>query len=730
MIGAPDVDNMIKFVVDLIGPKKLGLPVPQAPPPVPMPSKSNRMFDPTTFLPYGLNAQSAPLADKPVMPVMPQASEVAVDAGVSTPQPVKLTPVQELEQELANLRADQARRRGEYDTGMQELAALQSQDPVALPDAPEFKPVVPLRTQDSGGALLGAGIAALLGMKPQDLQTGVSGFLGMKSAVNTREGEALNFNLDRKYKNDMKVAETEMRRREGMERGMVTRLNAQGRGIDGLTDDILKTQGLILGNEQKSDARKARAWDTFAPKAMNPNASKADRAGVFATMEKLGLFDDMTPEEKETYFNEVNQDGSQYALKVKQYNLKVDDSKVKNSYTQWRMMDGDRKFVQRKEEFAKRVEMFNTGWAQRWAQLDARLGQAWSIFEAGQAGANSRAQYGVLTKEYSSATKAVENGESELISLKSELAGMEKYLKEEEAADASKTPTQRKISQMERAKAKGEATKLKGQIEALEIAVGEAKTKLAGMVPPAVETVGSGVAGGGSYSGNELGLSSPLGASLTMTSGFGTRTHPVTGEKGKMHKGIDLAGKMGDPVKSFKPGIVTTAGWDNGYGNWVEVLHPDGTSSRYGHLSSISVKKGQQVGGGELLGAVGSTGLSTGPHLHFEIRDAKGNPVDPAPILGFKPSSNGGRSTAPTGKAGQSKGIKIETRNGKYYIGNREVIKTPAGAWVDAQSGQVLGQEQPAPKKTPATAPAPKKNPAPAKKSNGINMSSTDFYKK
>ncbi|MCE1245994.1 MAG: peptidoglycan DD-metalloendopeptidase family protein [Firmicutes bacterium] len=109
-----------------------------------------------------------------------------------------------------------------------------------------------------------------------------------------------------------------------------------------------------------------------------------------------------------------------------------------------------------------------------------------------------------------------------------------------------------------------------------------------------------------------------------VTSEFGPRW-------GTTHKGIDLAAPTGTPIKSAADGVITKMSNDpDGYGNWVEVKHPDGTTTRYAHMSQFgNVKVGQHVGAGSVIGAVGSTGHSTGPHLHFEVRDPNGNAVNP-----------------------------------------------------------------------------------------------------
>ena len=117
-----------------------------------------------------------------------------------------------------------------------------------------------------------------------------------------------------------------------------------------------------------------------------------------------------------------------------------------------------------------------------------------------------------------------------------------------------------------------------------------------------------------------------------ISSPFGSRTHPVTGERDKQHNGVDLAARPGAPVLAASGGRVSVAGWVGTYGNAVYLDHPNGTQTRYAHLSSIAVGAGSTVAAGDILGGVGSTGRSTGPHLHFEIREA-GTAVDPVAWL-------------------------------------------------------------------------------------------------
>jgi murein DD-endopeptidase MepM/ murein hydrolase activator NlpD len=121
----------------------------------------------------------------------------------------------------------------------------------------------------------------------------------------------------------------------------------------------------------------------------------------------------------------------------------------------------------------------------------------------------------------------------------------------------------------------------------------------------------------------------------TPTSGFGMRTDPVHGGAGQMHPGFDLAAPKGTPVGAAAAGKVVSAGVAGGYGNLIIVDHGNGYTTRYGHLSAIDVKVGDQVTPGQIIGAVGSTGYSTGPHLHFEVRH-NGDAMDPEPMLPIK----------------------------------------------------------------------------------------------
>jgi murein DD-endopeptidase MepM/ murein hydrolase activator NlpD len=116
-------------------------------------------------------------------------------------------------------------------------------------------------------------------------------------------------------------------------------------------------------------------------------------------------------------------------------------------------------------------------------------------------------------------------------------------------------------------------------------------------------------------------------ASGRLSSGFGYRTHPISGAR-RLHAGIDIAAPQGEPIWAAADGVVVSAGVRGGYGNAVVIEHGGGFATLYAHQSRLAVGAGQQVRRGEVIGYIGSTGYSTGPHLHFEVR-VNGQPRDP-----------------------------------------------------------------------------------------------------
>lgn len=122
-------------------------------------------------------------------------------------------------------------------------------------------------------------------------------------------------------------------------------------------------------------------------------------------------------------------------------------------------------------------------------------------------------------------------------------------------------------------------------------------------------------------------FANPVRASVRFTSGFGTRRDPKNGSR-RMHNGVDFAGPSGTAILSTADGTVVHAGWSSGYGNTVRIRHEFGIETLYAHLSRIDVKKGQRVSRGDQIGGMGTTGRSTGVHLHYEVR-VGGSAVDP-----------------------------------------------------------------------------------------------------
>lgn len=121
-----------------------------------------------------------------------------------------------------------------------------------------------------------------------------------------------------------------------------------------------------------------------------------------------------------------------------------------------------------------------------------------------------------------------------------------------------------------------------------------------------------------------------------ITSGFGERKAPVAGASTN-HNGIDIGAAAGSAVRATAPGEVIEVGSNSKSGNFVRIRHADGTISGYAHMASAGVKVGDQLAGGTVIGKVGSTGASTGPHLHFTLTDAKGEKIDPRSVIGRPP---------------------------------------------------------------------------------------------
>ena len=143
------------------------------------------------------------------------------------------------------------------------------------------------------------------------------------------------------------------------------------------------------------------------------------------------------------------------------------------------------------------------------------------------------------------------------------------------------------------------------------------------------ETMRREFSGAASYASDSAPHTMP---SIWPAAGFVSSPYGLRFDGTEFHQGIDIAADMGAPIVATADGVVTAAGWNGGYGNMVDVDHGGGIVTRYGHASALAVTVGQQVRRGEVIAYVGSTGRSTGPHVHYEVR-VDGQPVNPAGYL-------------------------------------------------------------------------------------------------
>ena len=181
-----------------------------------------------------------------------------------------------------------------------------------------------------------------------------------------------------------------------------------------------------------------------------------------------------------------------------------------------------------------------------------------------------------------------------------------------------------------------------------------------------------------------LGFNLPT-TNATISSPFGMRQDPVDKSKTVMHNGIDFAAKQGEPVQAVLPGTIKAIKTEPGFGNKIEVQHKDGSISYYAHLDKIdpSLKPGDQIPEGTLIGTVGSTGKSTGPHVEFGVRDKNGQPVDPTAL--FKSSQPAGTQVASLGNEGMPLKAQTEVQKtnvsemAKPFIEKRNTIASSYG---------------------------------------------------
>jgi murein DD-endopeptidase MepM/ murein hydrolase activator NlpD len=179
----------------------------------------------------------------------------------------------------------------------------------------------------------------------------------------------------------------------------------------------------------------------------------------------------------------------------------------------------------------------------------------------------------------------------------------------------------------------GEVQARIGAIEAQLTALAQRSAQLTGTTATTGTATGTAASSGTSFA-------AALDSAVSAASPGATYVKPLNGRVtsefgprwGTMHKGLDLAAPAGSPIRAVTGGTVRRADWNGGYGNAVVIDHGNGLSTLYGHAASLNVKPGQKVGAGDIIAREGSTGDSTGPHLHFEVRK-NDKQIDPRPWL-------------------------------------------------------------------------------------------------
>ena len=205
------------------------------------------------------------------------------------------------------------------------------------------------------------------------------------------------------------------------------------------------------------------------------------------------------------------------------------------------------------------------------------------------------------------------------------------YAKQIEKLEATQDDVAQQIAEAEAtyqkqlAAEKAAAEKAAAEKAAAEKAAAEQAAKAAQAAAQKQQSSGSSASGSSSSSGSQSsqttasasGFLWPIASSHRVTSPFGWRTHPITGRR-NLHGGIDIAAPNGTPIMASKAGVVVISQYGSSYGNYVVISHPDGTRTLYAHMSQRNVSAGDTVRQGQTVGLVGSTGSSTGNHLHFE----------------------------------------------------------------------------------------------------------------
>lgn len=229
-------------------------------------------------------------------------------------------------------------------------------------------------------------------------------------------------------------------------------------------------------------------------------------------------------------------------------------------------------------------------------------------------------RYDVLIDEEVKIEEDIRDSEADAQAEIVEIEGLtERYLEAEAAALAKQEELELAYEELEAAVAdlESEIEEFEGELAAFQREESSIRAEIAAAAADQVASTNA-PAGSGQ-------LVRPVPGAVS--SGFGMRVHPITGQN-RMHNGVDMDGAMGDRIKAAKAGTVILAGVKGGYGNTVMIDHGGGMVTLYAHQSQLGVSVGDKVSTGQVIGYVGSTGQSTGPHLHFEVRIG-GNPTNP-----------------------------------------------------------------------------------------------------
>ena len=319
-------------------------------------------------------------------------------------------------------------------------------------------------------------------------------------------------------------------------------------------------------------------------------------------------------------------------LQIQQYNLLI-------AQKQSELEDTQDELARMNEKYKARLRaMEETGKISYWSILfransfSDLLGRIDSIREVAEADNRILAEIEVLTTDIAEEREELKTELSALENAKADLAQMEQTLQEQRAeadqlllelADAYNTLSDEYMANAAREE-ELQAELIKVQLAYEAALSAEQKAALA-------QQNKNNVAGGGTVAGGGSGFRAPLNY-MTVTCAFGPRIHPLWGTKSN-HTGVDLAAGQGTPIYAIASGTVTAAGYSDAYGYNVTIAHGNGYGSMYAHMTHYTVSVGQSVSQGEVIGYVGSTGWSTGPHLHFEIY-VNGAPVNPMAYVG------------------------------------------------------------------------------------------------